>query len=547
MIKNNNQYTLNDDIFSSLEDKDLWVQDIFDFIKMNTLSKKIYYYHLITRTTNAGKSEYLDFLGHSGVKADKIFYINQVLKHFNEYGTIASVHISKGKKERSFRVQRLDETINSLSEELIHNDILKINHTKFNYESLFDKTKFDSENMKNYLRRCLNIEESHDNKEDNYFLHYIAVSVGDNIDNIQQTIVSSPSYYGFGSALFFMTKDEKPPEFLAYNLSYNLNKKLLSELIDSIKTSEKQKNEALKSNRLMIDEMKKVTEHVEKARTISNRIQAKLDNFGEVFSVWYQESMQKIFTTGEISLGQLFYFDNGKKKFTKEQYSQHKIIGNKKDYYNYLARIIATTEEYFSPNKDDEYPFVKTLLKRYKNKEENHIAVIKKISEKEGYKNISLYFPIGLMLFFFYDEYYKDAIIDIENTDISHIAILNGMKKLFSYDEFDKEQIRLSCDSEKLQIKASLKNNGANKLFDKLVDFHNREPHPSRRTTTYMIRQLMGIDENNYNKESFAVHTYNRYKVGLTLSGNYLIEAFVEDDTFILEYKLKKASERPKA
>jgi len=542
MIENNNQYTLDDNIFSSLDAKDIWIQDIFNFIKTNTLSKKIYYFQLVTRTTNGGKSEYLDFLGYRNKQDNKVLHINQLVKHFKTYGTVACLHLDEGKEETSIKIKLIDNQ--HIDNELEQSDITRVNHIKFNYTESNEINRI--ENMGNYLLNCLSAEKSN-NMDDNYFLHYIAVSIGENTNETQKKAVSSPSYYGFGSALFFITKDEKPPKYLAYKLSYNLNIKLLSELIDSINTSDKQKNEALESNRLMIDEMKKVTEHVEKARAISNRIQAKLDNFGEVFSVWYQESMQKVFTTGEMSLGQLFYFDNGKKKFTKEQYSQHKIIGNKEDYYDYLARIIATTEEYFSPSKESEYAFIKTLLKRYENKEENHIEVIKKISEKEGYKKISLYFPIGLMLFFFYDEYYKDAIIDIENTDISHIAILNGMKKLFSYDEFDKEQIRLSCDEEKLQIKASLKNNGANKLFNKLVDFHNREPHPSRRTTTYMIRQLMGIDENNYNKESFAVHTYNRYKVGLTLSGNYLIEAFVEDDTFILEYKLKKASERPKA
>jgi len=529
-------------IFFELKDKDLWIKnDIFNFIKENTPSKELYFFQLTTRTTNAGKSEYSDFLAHSGREEDKLFYINQLIKHVKEYGTVVCIHAMRGIDGNSMRIDtQPNQKKQHITMKIESKDILKINHTNFNYS---DSVQLGNKvNMNNYLSSCLNAKLASNHKDSDYFLHYISVSIGENINNNEKTIITAPSYYGFGSALFFITKDEKPPEFLAYQLSYSLNKKLLSELIDNIEDTKKEKEKAIRSNQEIIDEMTKITEHVENARKISYRIQAKLDNFGKVFSSWYQESMEKIFSNEEINIGRFFYFNEKNKKFFEEYelMNQHTVIGGEEDYKRYLKRIVATTEEYFSPSKRDEHPFIKNLYKRLES-DNNCIDAIKKIKQDDGYQNINSHFPIGLMLFFFQEEYYKDAFIDIKYTDISHIAILNGLKKLFfNNDFFESNEVNISSSKSILKIEISLDNNGASKLFSKLIDFHNREPHPSRRTTTYMIRQLMGIDENNYATEDFAIHENGKYKTGLTLSGDYLIKAYEENGVFILEYTLKK-------
>ena len=536
------KYKVDDKIFSELKDKDLWVKnDIFNFIKGNTLSEELYYFQLVTRTTNSGKSEYSDFLAHSGTEDNKLFHVNQLIQHFKKYGTVACIHVDGGKEEKSLGINiQHNQKEQHITRKIKSTDILKINHSRFNYS---DSTQINRENnMKNYLFNCLNAQPSIDHINSDYFLHYISVSIGRNINYSERTTITAPSYYGFGSALFFITKDEKPPEFLAYHLSYSLNKKLLSELIDNISDTKNEKEKAIRSNQEIIEEMTKITEHVENARKISYRVQAKLDNFGKVFSSWYQESMEKIFSNEEINIGRFFYFNEKNKKFFEEYelMNQHTVIGGKEDYKRYLKRIIATTEEYFSPSKRDEYPFIKNLYNRLES-DNNCIDAIKKIKKDDGYQNINSHFPIGLMLFFFQEKYHKDAYIDIKHTDISHIAILNGLKKLFfNNDFFESTEVNISSSKRILKIEISLENNGASKLFSKLIDFHNREPHPSRRTTTYMIRQLMGIDENNYAMEDFAIHERGRYKTGLTLSGDYLIEAFEENGIFILEYTLKK-------
>ena len=530
-------YTVGDEIFKPLSDKEKWFTNIFDTLSV----ENIYLINMIVRRTISGKSIYDEIVGYSNSLSNRLSFVNNNLNYLMKNGSAINTHIAKGIEVETVELSlSKDENIEHINVPLKFKDLSIVEHTKFNYDIIIQQD-FRSKTQKSYVNECIfPINKKYYKNFKKYYIHFISLAKGrettkDEIKEDSQEIISSPNYYGYGTFLLFISDKNRLPDNLSYSISNKLNDYLLESLVEAYKKIEQQKKEAIEANRKIIKEMKDIAEHVNNARKISDKIQARLESFGDIFAEWFTQGLKNVFTSGE-KVG----------NYSNEQIKGEHTPENS-TYREYIKRLIASLDDYFDR---DDHEFIKYLYNEIEHtKSKGDLETI--INIKTYYKSMYEYFPIGLVLFFFLDQEkyskdYEECLIKIKGTNLSCKAIINGLNKMFCYDEIDNEQINIELEKNKylvIRLTPNKKDNkNLNNLLSTLIHQHNREPEPYHRATTYIIRNLMGINSENYQDEKLAeikLELNERsYRTGLISHNKYIVEAKIEKNSFILRYLL---------
>jgi len=541
-MNENEIYTVDDEIFKPLGDREKWFTNIF-----NTLNvENIYLINMIVRRTISGKSTYDDIIGYNNNLSSRLSLVNNNLNYIKKNGSAINTHIAKGREVQTIELSlNKDDNIEHINTSLNFKDLFIVEHTKFNYDIIIQQN-FKSKTQKPYVNECIYpIYEKYDRNFKKYYIHFISLAKGretskGEIKEDNQEIISSPNYYGYGAFLLFVSDKKRIPDNLSYSISDKLNDHLLESLVEVYKEIEKQKKEAIEANRKIIKEMKDIAEHVNNARKVSDKIQARLESFGDIFTEWFTQGLKNVFTSGE-KIG------NYEKKPIWGEHTPENST-----YEEYIKRLIVSLEDYFN---SDDHKFIEYLYNELEHsKSKGNLETIDNI--KIYYKSMDEYFPIGLVLFFFldqekYSKNYEECLIKIKGTNLSYKAIINGLNKMFFNSEIDNEKINIELEKNKyLVIRLTLDkeyNQNSNNLLSTLIHQHNREPEPYHKATTYIIRNLMGIDSENYQDEKLAeikLELNERsYRTGLISHNKYIVEAKIEKNSFILRYLLYDESD----
>jgi hypothetical protein len=528
-------------------DNEHWFDDIWSVLEQHN----IYFLHMVLRITKAGISTYTDILGHSDSGTHRLEYMNNTLQYFKTNGTSINSHIITGIKDGKYPLKDMyTNGINNhpqVGVKLKKNNLVIIKHNKFDYESTIKNKRKSSHNT--YIPDCLKLQDATNNStSDDRYLHYISLSVGkepnkshrtldseaENSNGLEnQEIISNATYYGFGSSLFYVSNNCEMPSKLQHIIFHALNKELLDGMIKTKEAADEQRKRMHDEKERIIKEMKDISEYVEKAQAISNQVQARLDNFGEVFSNWFTHGIEKVYTNDE-DLGKSFTIGRNMEVID----STNSIKGSHKETTQIIERLLASTSGFFVRT---DHLFIKLLSDNKKSKGINSETLFREI--KKYYSKIARLFPLELMLFFFNKNQMSitpDSVLDLKNTDLSHTAIINGLNKLFFESQVNFEQIQIEKNHQYLFIKLKLETGGPQGLFNTLIDQHNKVPSPHHRATTYVIRQLMGLDANNIHIEGLANISSNTYKTGPLGKNEFVVEASFESDVFQLKYLLRK-------
>jgi len=495
------------------------IKDIEGNILNKLSDENVVYFHLTVRDTYAGNSKYKDFVFINTELNSLDGYITALVTHYRKYGTIAFLNkdIPLERKEYFIKNSIIKREI-VITEELVdYNPIAEKGDTQ---ES--DATK----KLQDFATSCLNLNPESESKPKNkIYLYYLSTS-----SSINDNKVSDSEHYGFGSTLFFATQSDLLPQEkktgIELSLTKLLSKSILTDVVKSSQKDRKKRKESLEENMFLIKTMKDISHHIKTAQKKSNNLQAKFDNFGHIFMEWFSEGLKDVYTTN-CDLGYSFRFDvNGSKEHKNKEKGEHTDLKGARN------KFIASTANYFEVEKKGDYSFIDMLIQG-----ENKID---DVSEriKSTYKDAKEIFPIGAMLFFLYAKYensYLNSEIDLKDTDISTPSIVNGLNKLFSGKEIELGNIVVAEDNDFLKLTLTLDN--STNLYQKLIHFNNKELQPYHRTTTNMVRLLLGIGDENYDKEGFCTIKKNEYSIA-----NGIITAMIKGKLLVVSYKLLSES-----